>query len=206
MARRIVVLISGTGSGMTAIADACSGDRLDAVVAGVLADRSCAGLELAAGRGLRTRIVDPADYPSRSEWNRALAGEVGALEPDLVLLAGFMRVLGPVFVDAFPRRLINIHPSLLPAFPGAHAVKEALEAGVKVTGTTVHLVDHEVDHGPILLQEPVRTQPGDTETTLHARIKEVEHVVLVEACRMMLSGDLDAGGAGAAGSRLHQDA
>ena len=103
-----------------------------------------------------------------------------------------MRILAPVFVDEFSGRLINLHPSLLPSFPGAHAVRDALEFGVKVTGTTVHLVDHEVDHGPILLQEAVRIEPSDDESTLHERIKAAEHRLLPEACRGLLSGELKA--------------
>jgi phosphoribosylglycinamide formyltransferase 1 len=116
-----------------------------------------------------------------------LRDRVAAREPDLVVAAGFMRILAPSFVDAFSGRLINLHPSLLPAFPGANAVRDALAHGVKVTGTTVHLVDHEVDHGPILLQEAVSVLPDDTEATLHERIKKVEHRLLPAACRLMLS-------------------
>jgi phosphoribosylglycinamide formyltransferase-1 len=105
-----------------------------------------------------------------------------------------MRILSPVFVDAFPQRIINLHPALLPSFPGAHAVRDALEFGVQVTGTTVHLVDHEVDHGPILLQEAVRIEPGDTEDALHERIKNVEHRLLPQACRLMLEGRVSVDG------------
>ena len=111
---------------------------------------------------------------------------VAGYRPDLVVSAGFMRILAPVFVDAFAGRLINLHPSLLPAFPGAHAVRDALAAGVKVTGTTVHHVDHLVDHGPILLQEAVDVRADDDEASLHARIKAVEHRLLPEACRILL--------------------
>ncbi|MBA2426117.1 MAG: phosphoribosylglycinamide formyltransferase [Actinobacteria bacterium] len=190
MGSRIVILISGTGSGMTAVLEACERGDLAADVVGVLADRPCRGLEVASEHGVPAAVTRLADFSTRHEWNQALTKKVRAYAPDLVLLAGFMRVLAPEFVDAFPGRLLNVHPSLLPAFPGARAVRDALEAGVKVTGTTVHLVDHEVDHGPILFQEPVPTRPNDTEESLHERIKEAEHRLLVDACRALLGGDV----------------
>jgi phosphoribosylglycinamide formyltransferase-1 len=171
---------------MEALAEACTRRELAADVAAVIADRECLGLEVAAKRGIPAFTIAPAAYPSRQEWNEALKECVGGFRPHVVALAGFMRVLAPVFVDAYPGRLINLHPSLLPAFPGAHAVRDALDAGVKVTGTTIHFVDHEVDHGPILLQEAVRVRSGDTEQSLHARIKNVEHRLLPQACRLIL--------------------
>lgn len=171
---------------MEALAVACTRRDLAADIAAVIADRDCFGLKVAATRGLPVFTVEPAHYPSREAWNQALNECVGELRPHVVVLAGFMRVLAPPFVDAYSGRLINLHPSLLPAFPGAHAVRDALEAGVKVTGTTIHFVDHEVDHGPILLQEPVRIRTGDTEQSLHARIKNVEHRLLTQACRLIL--------------------
>lgn len=186
MAGRIVVMISGTGSAMEALAVACARKELPADVVAVIADRDCFGLKVAAKHGLPAFTIEPAAYPSREEWNEALRECVDEFRPHVVVLAGFMRVLAAVFVDAYTGRLINLHPSLLPAFPGAHAVRDALGAGVKVTGTTVHLVDLEVDHGPILLQEAVRVQPGDTEESLHARIKNVEHRLLPQACRLIL--------------------
>jgi phosphoribosylglycinamide formyltransferase-1 len=183
---RIVVLVSGTGSNMLALARACERGELPGEVVGVVADRPCRGLEVASREGIATALVVPGDHPARASWNEALRDIVSSYRPDLVVSAGFMRILGPIFVDAFAGRLINLHPSLLPAFPGAHAVRDALAAGVKVTGTTVHLVDHEVDHGPILLQEPVRVRDGDTEESLHERIKVVEHGLLARACRSLL--------------------
>jgi len=186
MAGRLVVLISGTGSSMEALAVACSRRDLAADVAAVIADRDCFGLKVAAKRGIPAFTIEPANYSSREEWNEALNECVGGFRPHVVVLAGFMRVLAPPFVDAYAGRLINLLPSLLPAFPGAHAVRDALDAGVKVTGTTIHFVDHEVDHGPILLQEAVRIQAGDTEQSLHTRIKNVEHRLLPNACRLIL--------------------
>jgi phosphoribosylglycinamide formyltransferase 1 len=186
VANRIAVLVSGTGSNMAALVDACTEGRVPATVVLVAADRSCGGVESARERGVEAVVMEPADFRSRDEWSAALRDLVVARSPDLVVSAGFMRILAPVFVDAFAGRLINLHPSLLPAFPGAHGVRDALAYGVKVTGSTVHFIDHEVDHGPILLQEPVAVEAGDTEESLHERIKAVEHRLLPEACRLVL--------------------
>lgn len=188
MGGRIVVLISGSGTNMEAIADACERGDIPGTVVAVVADRDCLGLRAAEKRDLPAEVIEPDDFGSREEWSAALRDRVSSYEPDLVVSAGFMRVLAPVFVDAFAGRLINLHPSLLPAFRGAHAVRDALDFGVKVTGTTVHLIDHEVDHGAILLQEAVRIEAGDTEESLHERIKAVEHRLLPQACRMVLEG------------------
>jgi phosphoribosylglycinamide formyltransferase 1 len=155
-------------------------------VVAVAADRPCAGLEKAAGMGIETVLLSPNDFPSRDDWSVAFRDRIAAYEPNLVVSAGFMRILAPEFVDAFSGKLINLHPSLLPAFPGAHAVRDALAAGVKVTGSTIHFVDHLVDHGPIILQEPVRIDPDDNEATLHERIKAVEHTMLPRACTLLL--------------------
>ena len=171
---------------MVALLEACDEGRVPGSVVLVASDRPCKGIETARERGVETATLAPADYGSRDEWSAALGDVVGAARPDLVVSAGFMRILAPVFVDAFAGRLINLHPSLLPAFPGAHGVRDALEYGVKITGSTVHFVDHQVDHGPILLQEPVVVEAGDTEQTLHDRIKAVEHRLLPEACRLVL--------------------
>lgn len=185
---RIVVLISGGGSNMEALVDACERGEVPGRVVGVIADRECPGLDVARRRGVPISMVPPAGYPSREEWSAALCDEVTTFDPGLVVSAGFMRILAPAFVEAFEGRLINLHPSLLPAFPGAHAVRDALAAGVRVTGTTVHLVDEQVDHGAILLQEAVRVDPGDDEASLHERIKQVEHRLLPQACRLLLEG------------------
>jgi phosphoribosylglycinamide formyltransferase 1 len=192
---RIVALISGSGSNMEALVSACERGEIQASVVAVLADRDCLGLELAAARSIATGKVAPKDFDSREAWSEALRDAVMRYEPDLVVSAGFMRILSPVFVDAFAGRLINLHPALLPAFPGAHAVRDALAAGVRVTGSTGHFVDHLVDHGPIIMQVPVAVEPGDTEGSLHERIKEAEHGMLVDACKLFVEGKvhLDAG-------------
>jgi phosphoribosylglycinamide formyltransferase 1 len=188
VAGRIVVLISGAGTNMEALAAACDRGEVPAAVVSVVADRACAGLKVAEHRSIEALVVDFKSFASREEWSEALRDRVRAYHPDLVVSAGFMRVTSPVFVDAFTGRYINLHPSLLPCFPGAHGVRDALAAGVKVTGSTVHFVDAEVDHGPILLQEAVRVQEGDDEDVLHGRIKVVEHRMLPEACRLILEG------------------
>lgn len=188
MPGRIVALISGSGSNMEALADACEGGGVRGEVVAVVADRDCDGLRLAEKRGIDAHLIEFSSFAEREEWSTALRAQVQSYEPDLVVSAGFMRILAPAFVDAFAGKLINLHPALLPAFPGAHGVRDALEHGVKVTGSTVHFVDHLVDHGPILLQEAVSVKPGDTVDTLHARIKAVEHRLLPEACRLILEG------------------
>lgn len=184
--KRIVVLVSGSGSNMQALVEACRADVVPAEVVAVGADRECAGLDRAHGLGIESFLLAPKDFLDRAAWSQTLRDEVARHEPDLVVSAGFMRILAPVFVDSFSGKLINLHPSLLPDFPGAHAVRDALEAGAKVTGSTIHYVDHLVDHGPILLQEKVDVQDGDTEDSLHARIKEVEHRLLPQACKLLL--------------------
>lgn len=188
MSGRIVVLISGTGSNMEALAHACRDGEVPGEVGAVVADRACTGLERAAELGIPTELVDFKAFESREEWTEALRDAVASYQPDLVVSAGFMRLISPAFVDAFAGRLINLHPSLLPQFPGAYGVRDALAAGVEVTGSTVHFVDYEVDHGPILLQEEVPVEPGDDEATLHERIKAVEHRLLPQACRLILEG------------------
>ncbi|MBA2725875.1 MAG: phosphoribosylglycinamide formyltransferase [Actinobacteria bacterium] len=188
MGGRIVVLISGNGSNMAALDSACRAGEVPGAVEGVFADRPCNGLKIAAERGISTMVLEPKDYLSRDEWSSALRDAALRYSPDLVVSAGFMRILSPVFVDEFADRLINLHPALLPDFPGAHAVRDALAAGVDATGSTVHFVDHLVDHGPVILQEKVNVHPGDDEDSLHGRIKEAEHRILPEACRLVLAG------------------
>lgn len=188
MGGRIVVLISGSGSNMDALAASCESGEVPGSVVAVLADRECPGLGLAQARGIPTKVVETKAFPDRETWSDALRGEVLAYDPDLVVSAGFMRILSPVFVDEFEGRLINLHPALLPAFPGAHSVRDALAAGVSETGSTVHFVDREVDHGPTILQERVPIEPVDDEASLHTRIKAVEHRMLPQACRLILEG------------------
>jgi phosphoribosylglycinamide formyltransferase-1 len=188
MAGRIVVLISGAGSNMHALVRACRAGEVPGEVVAVVADRACEGIELARREGIDTALLDPRGYATREEWSSGLRDLVDTFTPDLVVSAGFMRILAPVFVHAFSGRLINLHPSLLPAYPGARAVRDALEDGVSVTGSTVHFVDDQVDHGAAILQREVLVESGDTEHTLHERIKAVEHAMLAEACRLVLGG------------------
>lgn len=188
MSGRIVVLISGSGTNLEALAEACEAGEVPGEVVAVVADRDCLGLRAAEKREIPTVVLEPGDYDSRDSWSEGLKDAVASHEPDLVVSAGFMRILAPVFVDAFKEKLINLHPSLLPAFPGAHGPRDALAHGAKVTGTTIHFIDHEVDHGPIILQEAVRIEQNDTEDSLHERIKNVEHRLLPHACRLILAG------------------
>ncbi|HLE69352.1 MAG TPA: phosphoribosylglycinamide formyltransferase [Vicinamibacteria bacterium] len=187
--RTLGVLISGRGSNLQAILDAIQDGRLDARVGVVLSNvESAPGLERARAAGVPAEVVSHQDYASREQYDEALVDRLRAHEVDVVCLAGFMRLLSPVFVRAFPGRILNVHPSLLPAFPGLHAQRQALEHGVKVTGATVHLVDEELDHGPILLQRAVPVLEGDDEESLSARILEQEHRIYPEAIALVLEG------------------
>jgi phosphoribosylglycinamide formyltransferase-1 len=184
---RLVVLVSGRGTNLVALLDACENPDFGATVVAVGADR--AGIEalaLAERRGVETFTVQVADYPNRDDWDAALTEAVAAHEPTLVVSAGFMRVLGKRFLDRFTT--VNTHPALLPAFPGAHAVRDALDYGVTVTGCTVHLVDAGVDTGPVIAQRAVEVRPDDDEQTLHERIKRVEHHLLVDVVGRMARG------------------
>ena len=185
----MAVLVSGHGSNLQALIDAAAEPAYGARVVLVVSDRPDAyGLERARSRGIDTAVVRLEDHPDRPSFDRALRDLVAAARPDVVCLAGFMRILGPEFVRAFPNRIVNTHPSLLPAFRGAHAVREALAYGVRVTGCTVHLIDEEVDHGPVLLQAPVPVLDGDDEASLHDRIKREEHRLLPAAARLVAEG------------------
>ena len=177
---RVVVLLSGTGSLCAALLDAAEAADYPARVVAVGADRDAPGLEHARRRGLPTFVCGLREPPDRAGWDRALAAAIAAHQPDLVVSAGFMKIVGPAVLDAFAGRLINTHPALLPAFPGAHAVRDALAAGVPVTGSTVHLVDAGVDTGPVVAQREVPVEPGDDEASLHERIKTVERSLLVD--------------------------
>ena len=176
---RLVVLASGTGSLLQALLDAAVGAYPARVVA-VGVDRDCRAAEIAEAAGVPVFAVRLRDYPDRVAWDAAIAEATAAHTPDLIVSAGFMKILGPQFLSRFPGRVVNTHPALLPAFPGAHAVPEALDYGVKVTGCTVHLVDSGVDTGPILAQQAVDIRDGDDEGTLHERIKAVERRLLVD--------------------------
>jgi phosphoribosylglycinamide formyltransferase-1 len=181
---RLVVLASGTGSLLQSLLDAAVGDYPARVVA-VGVDRDCPAEQIAAAAGIPSYRVAVGDYPDRPAWDDAIADATARYEPDLIVSAGFMKILGPVFLARFPGRVVNTHPALLPAFPGAHAVPEALAYGVKVTGCTVHLVDAGVDTGPILAQRAVEVLDGDDEESLHERIKVVERRLLVEVLAVL---------------------
>jgi phosphoribosylaminoimidazolecarboxamide formyltransferase/IMP cyclohydrolase len=176
---RLVVLASGSGTLLQALLDAAADAAYPAEVVAVAADRDAPAVERGMRAGVPTAVVRPAEHPDRDAWNRALLAAVRAHEPDLVVCAGFMRILGPDFLGGIGCPIVNTHPALLPSFPGAHAVRDALAHGVKITGTTVHLVDAGVDTGPILAQEAVPVRPGDTEAELHERIKNSERRLLV---------------------------
>jgi phosphoribosylglycinamide formyltransferase-1 len=185
----VVVLVSGQGSNLQALLEAAARPGSGMAVVLVASDRPGAyGLERARLAGVETAVVRPADHPDRPAFDRALRDLVAAARPDAVCLAGFMRILGPDFVRAFPDRIVNTHPSLLPAFRGAHAVRDALAYGVKVSGCTVHLVDEQVDHGPVLFQAAVPVDDGDDEERLHERIKREEHRLLPAAVRLVAAG------------------
>jgi phosphoribosylglycinamide formyltransferase-1 len=185
--RTLGILISGRGSNLQAILDAIRVGRLDARVGIVVSNvEGAPGLERAKKAGVETAVLSHKNFRSREEYDEALLERLRAHDVDLVCLAGFMRLLSPVFVRAFQGRILNVHPSLLPAFPGLHAQRQALEHGVKVTGATVHLVDEELDHGPILLQSAVPVLEGDDEESLSARILEQEHQIYPEAIALML--------------------
>lgn len=178
---RIVVLVSGTGSNLQAVLDAVAAGELDVEIAAVGADRNATyGIERAAAAGYETFVVNFKDYPVRADWNRALTEKVASYNPDVVLSSGFMRIVDEHFINTFEGRYVNTHPALLPSFPGAHGVRDALAYGVKVTGCTVHIADAGVDTGPILAQAAVEVLDGDTEETLHERIKVQERRLLIE--------------------------
>jgi formyltetrahydrofolate-dependent phosphoribosylglycinamide formyltransferase len=186
---RVVVLLSGTGSLCAALLAAADDPAYPATVVAVGADRDAAGLGHARERGIPTFTCAVPDHPDRATWDRALAGEIARFEPDLVVSAGFMKIVGPAVLDAFGGRLINTHPALLPAFPGAHAVRDALAAGVPTTGATVHVVDAGVDTGPVLAQREVPVEPGDDEARLHERIKHVERELLVQTVAELVTAN-----------------
>jgi phosphoribosylglycinamide formyltransferase-1 len=176
---RLVVLASGTGSLLQALLAAAVGDYPARVVA-VGVDRDCRAAAIAAEAGIPSYLVRLGDHRDRQAWDAAIADATAAHAPDLIVSAGFMKILGPEFLSRFPGRVVNTHPALLPSFPGAHAVPDALNYGVKVTGCTVHMVDAGMDTGPILAQEAVAVHDGDDEETLHERIKTVERRLLVD--------------------------
>jgi len=176
---RLVVLASGTGSLLQSLLAAAVGDYPARVVA-VGVDRDCRAERIAAEAEIPSYRVQLGDYPDRAAWDSAIAQATAQHDPDLIVSAGFMKILGPEFLSRFLGRVVNTHPALLPAFPGAHAVPDALDYGVRVTGCTVHLVDAGVDTGPILAQQAIEVLDTDDEQTLHERIKVVERRLLVD--------------------------
>jgi len=187
--RRLGVLISGRGSNLQSIVDAIGRGRLDATIGVVISNREdAAGLARAREAGVDAVWLNPRDWAGRDAYDRALAGMLAARGVDLVCLAGFMRLVGAPLLDAFPDRVLNIHPSLLPSFPGLDAQRQALEHGVRISGATVHLVTGELDAGPIVLQAAVPVNDDDTVETLSARILVEEHRIYPEAIRLVLDG------------------
>ena len=187
----VVVLISGSGSNLKALLEAADNPLNQIRILAVGADNPASGLEHAELFNVPTFVVSPQNFESREAWSDVLLENVKFYSPDLVVLAGFMRILPPSFVAALSPNLINTHPSLLPEFPGAHAVRDALAAGAKVTGVTVHVVDQGVDTGPRIAQRSVEVLEGDSEFELHERIKAVERQLLISVVRDIAAGKLN---------------
>ena len=195
--KNLVILISGRGSNMMAIAEACAAEGWHARIAAVISNKpDAAGLVDAARLGIATAVVDHRAHADRMDFDAALADAIDAFAPDLVVLAGFMRILSAEFVNRYAGRMLNIHPSLLPAFPGLHTHRRAIDAGCKLAGTTVHVVTPELDHGPIVAQAAVPVLEGDTEETLAARVTTAEHILYPRVVRWWVDGELDFTGAG----------
>jgi phosphoribosylglycinamide formyltransferase 1 len=191
MNKRIVVLISGRGSNMRSIVEACGNEAWPAEVVAVISNRpDAAGLAFASQRGVATAVVDHNTFSTRGAFDAALAHAIDDHEPDLVVLAGFMRILGPDCVRRYEGRMLNIHPSLLPMFPGLHTHRRAIGAGCKLAGATVHFVTPELDHGSIVLQAVVPVLPGDDEDSLSERVLAKEHVIYPRAVRWFVEGQL----------------
>ena len=189
MNRRLGVLISGRGSNLQALIDATRDGRLQATIAVVISNRAdAAGLDRARKAGIETVCIDHRPFPSRDEHDRAVARELRARDVGLVCLAGYMRLVGAPLLEAFPNAILNIHPSLLPAFPGVDAQRQAVEHGARVSGVTVHLVTAELDGGPIVVQRTVPVLDGDTPETLGERILMEEHRAYPEAVQVILEG------------------
>jgi len=189
--KNIVILISGRGSNMQSIVRACVGEGWDARVAAVISNKADAtGLAYAAEQGIATAVVDHRAFAAREAFDAELARVVDGFAPDVLALAGFMRILTPQFVQHFEGRLVNVHPSLLPAFTGLHTHRRAIDAGCKLAGATVHFVTAELDHGPIIAQAVVPVLPGDTEDSLSARVLVQEHRIYPRAVGWLVKGQL----------------
>ena len=187
---RLVVLVSGAGTNLAALLAAQEDPAWGARVVGVVADRPADALALARAAGVPTVVVAPGDFPDRAAWDVGLAEAVRVFVPDLVVTAGFMRIIGAPLLTRYPGRIINTHPALLPAFPGAHAVRDALAAGVPVTGCSVHVVDAGMDTGPVLARAEVEVLPDDDEETLHERIKVAERRLLTHWVGRIARGEV----------------
>ncbi|AXF09904.1 phosphoribosylglycinamide formyltransferase [Paraburkholderia graminis] len=189
--KKLVILISGRGSNMEAIVRACADEGWAAQVAAVIANRpDAAGLAFAASHGIATAVVDHRQFPDRERFDAALAEQIDSFSPDLVALAGFMRVLTDGFVDRYAGRMLNVHPSLLPSFPGLKTHQQALDAGVRLHGASVHFVTSQLDHGPIVVQSAVPVVAGDTPATLAERVLATEHIIYPRAVRWFVEGRL----------------
>jgi phosphoribosylglycinamide formyltransferase-1 len=189
--RNIVILISGRGSNMQAIVHAAQAERWPAKVVAVISNRADAeGLQFAQQHGIAQAVIANKAYPTREEFDAALQAEIDKYQPDLLVLAGFMRILTPSFVEHYAGRMLNIHPSLLPKFPGLHTHRQALEAGESKHGASVHFVTAELDHGPVVCQAEVPVLAGDTEESLSQRVLEQEHVIYPRAVRWFVEGKL----------------
>ncbi|WP_090528433.1 phosphoribosylglycinamide formyltransferase [Paraburkholderia sartisoli] len=189
--KKLVILISGRGSNMEAIVRACSREHWPAEVAAVIANRpDAAGLAFAASQGIATVVVDHRQFPDREAFDAALSAEIDRFSPDLLVLAGFMRVLTPGFVDRYAGRMLNVHPSLLPSFAGLKTHQQALDAGVRLHGASVHFVTSQLDHGPIVIQSAVPVLAGDDAAALAARVLATEHVIYPRAVRWFVEGRL----------------
>ena len=187
MRARLVVLVSGVGTNLQALLGACADPGYGAQIVAVGADRSgVPALDRAARAGVPTFVHRVADYPDRADWDRALTASCAGAQPDLIVLAGFMKLVGKDFLAAFGGRVINTHPALLPSFPGMHGVRDALQHGVKLTGCTVFMVDAGTDTGPVLAQAAVPVLDDDDEATLHERVKVTERALLVETVGRMV--------------------
>jgi phosphoribosylglycinamide formyltransferase-1 len=193
--KRIVVLLSGRGSNLEAIVQRCAEEAWPARVVAALSNRAdAAGLAWAAGQGIATQALDHRAHASRDAFDAALAAAIDAHRPDVIVLAGFMRILGDEFVRRYAGRMLNIHPSLLPAFPGLHTHRRAIEAGCQVAGATVHFVTPELDHGPIVAQAVVPVKADDTPESLADRVLAAEHSIYPLAVRWFLDGELHVAG------------
>ncbi len=192
----IAVLVSGSGSNLQAIIDALRDDpHFGARIVTVISDRpGVRGLQRAEAAGIPTQVVQWRDFDNRSAFTTAVCDAAQEAGAEALVLAGFMRVLSREAVDRFPDKILNIHPALLPSFPGAHGVRDALARGVKITGVTIHFVDEHVDHGPIIAQRSVEVLDGDTEATLHARIQVQEHALFPEVVKAFAHGRLTVDG------------